>query len=65
MKKLLRNKEDFENYINNTINPSYLCINSNEEKPLEYPCVIITTTVYDGWNDCIYYEFVYTYDFKI
>lgn len=62
MKKLLNNRDEFQQFQRN-INPCYLFISADEEEPESFPCIIVYDEIFDGFNDCIYYEFVYVYDF--
>jgi len=65
MKKLLNNKEDFENWKSNKSKRFILC-EEDEEYPSNYPCVISELTVINcyGDKDYLHYQFIYLKDFK-
>ena len=63
-KTLLNNKEDFENWKKS--NSHYILIDTEEEQPSNYPCIVVDKYVeeYYHGDDYLYYTFIYLSDFK-
>lgn len=63
MKRLLNNKEDFDNWCEN-IAPDNI-FTYDEDIPNNYPCVVVFTYIdeTDRIYSDVYYEFVYLSDF--
>ena len=64
-KTLLNNEEDFEKWKKE--NSLHILIESDEEYPLNYPCIVVDKYNEDYYvddSDFLYYTFVYLEDFK-
>ncbi len=62
-KTLLNNKEEFETWKES--NSHYILIESAEEYPSNYPCIVVDKYIEDYYRgeDYLYYTFVYLSDF--
>ena len=63
MKVLINNREDFDNWFND----SYNYISHEEDVPKYYPCIVTFRVIDAGYSiyDDLYYEFVYLQDFEL
>lgn len=63
-KKLIENREDFSEWMENIKDDFYLMENT-VENPENYPCVVVYYgEICDTPRDNLYYEFVYLSDFQ-